>query len=113
MANTITSKVIGSGSDNKLHYHIHIASDGTNETDTVLYDNSAYVNNTALGRLLHLRVWGQTTTAAVLIFEWDQSTDAEILRVTPTGSPICIDFRKTGGGGNPNAAGATGDLILT
>lgn len=110
MPNTVTQKTLdGSGSDTYVSRNIHINSDGSEETDLVIFDNSAFIADVSKGRLISLKASGDSCD---LIFEWDQSTDSEIIRINP-GSGIDIDFIKLGGGGNPNGSGATGDLLLT
>ena len=112
MANTITQTTLaGVGSDMQISRLIHITSDGSEETDLVIFDNSAFVADVSKGRLLKVKAFGNT---CVCILEWDQTTDAEVCRFTPEGT-FCLDFMKYGGltGSNPAAAGATGDLLLT
>jgi hypothetical protein len=110
MANTVTQTTIeGSSSDALISRVIHITSDATEETDLVIFDNSAFAADTSIGRLLSVEANG---SPCVCILEWDQTTDSEIIRFNPADG-FKFDFLKNGGGGNPNAAGATGDLLLT
>lgn len=109
MANTVTQRTLFGGADTKDVYRsIHIVSDGTEETDLVIYDNSAFIADTSKGSLQ--QVW-LTGDAAVVRLEWDQTTDSPIL--SADGDSGHFDFRGFGGIGNPGAAGATGDIVLT
>lgn len=110
MANTKTQTTIeGSGSDTFISRVIHISSDGTEETDLVIFDNSAFIADASKGRLLCVKANGSNCSC---ILEWDQTTDSEIIRFTPADG-FEHDFICLGGGGNPNGSGATGDLLLT
>jgi len=110
MANTIMQRtLVGGGSDDNIYRLIHIISDGSEETDLVIYDNSTLTNNVAKGSLK--QVWLAGSDALVRL-EWDQTTDAPIFSGNPINSPY-FDFRAFGGITNPNGAGATGDILLT
>lgn len=110
MANTITQRTVyGTGSDKLIIRHIHIVSDGTEETDLVVYDNSAFVADVAKGRLLKVQAQGDSSTCRL---EWDQSTDSPILSCNPDAG-VDIDFSCFGGVTNPGGTGATGDIVLT
>ena len=111
MANTVTQKTLnGSGTDLYITRVIQIASDGTEEADLVIFDNSTFCNDVSKGRVVYLELWG---SACECIFEWDQTTDSEIVRTNPNEGNAKFDFVKIGGGRNPNGAGATGDILLT
>lgn len=112
MANTVTQTTLnGSGSETYISRLIHIFSDGTEEADLVIFDNSAFAADVSKGRLLFVEANG---SACSCILEWDQTTDAEICRFTPEDG-FKLDFASIGGltGKNPGAAGATGDIVLT
>jgi|SRR3990167_2137676 len=110
MANTVTQRtLVGGGDDKNIIRLIHIVSDGTEEADLVIYDNSAFIANTAKGRLDQVMVMGD---AGVLRLEWDQTTDSPALSLNASNGTH-FDFRPFGGIGNPNGTGATGDLLLT
>lgn len=110
MANTVTQRtLIGSGSDKNIVRLIHIVSDGSEETDLVVYDNSAFIADTAKGRLDRVLVCGD---AATIRLEWDQTADSPALSVNPSNG-IDFDLRQFGGIPNPNGSGATGDLVLS
>lgn len=110
MANTITQRTLmGAGSDRNVYRLIHIASDGTEETDTVIYDNSAFVADTARGSLRQVWLSGDP---AVIRLEWDQTADS-VAFAGSADNGVHYDFRGFGGIPNPGAAGATGDLVLS
>jgi hypothetical protein len=110
MANTVTQRtLVGSGSDKNIVRLIHILSDGTEESDLVVYDNSAFVADVTKGRLVEVLVSGSDCVARL---EWDQTTDSPAFAFNPAnGGHWC--FEKFGGISNPGGTGATGDLVLT
>lgn len=110
MVNAVTQRTIyGGGSMKYIIRTINISSDGSEETDLVVYDNSTFMNNTAKGRLMSAEATGSSCQCTL---EWDQSTDVPICAFDPSTSPI-IDFSDMGGFANPNGTGATGDIVLT
>lgn len=111
MANTNTLRTLhGAGSSKKIIRMVNIVSDGTEETDLVVYDNSAFVGDTSKGKLMRLWVTGSWTGAVRL--EWDQTADSAVISLGK-GDSSYMDFRSFGGISNPGGAGATGDLVLT
>lgn len=111
MANTNTLRTLyGGGDSKKIIRSVHIVSDGTEETDLVVYDNSAFVANTAKGKVTRIWVSGSWTGAVRL--EWDQTTDSPIASFGK-GDSGYRDYRSFGGITNPNGTGATGDIVLT
>ena len=110
MANTVTQRTImGAGSDKNIIRSVHIVSDGSEETDLVIYDNSAFVADVSKGNLKQVWLSGN---AATLRLEWDQTTDSPAFAGGPENGNYW-DFRGFGGIPNPNGTGATGDLVLT
>jgi len=110
MVNTVTQRtLIGSGSDRNILRSIHISSDGTEEADLVVYDNSTFIADTSKGALLEMWVSGSD---CIVRLEWDQSTDSPAFVANPS-TGTYWDFRSFGGVTNPNGTGATGDLVLT
>ena len=100
---------MGAGSDKIIVRSIHVVSDGSEEADLVVYDNSAFVADVTKGRLLSIWASGSDCNARL---EWDQDTDAPAFVVNPSnGGHWC--FERFGGIDNPAGAGATGDLVLT
>lgn len=110
MANTVTQRTLyGSGSDKYIIRAIHIVSDGSEETDLVIYDNSAFVNSVLRGAVECVTISG---SSSVVRLEWDQTADSIILSADPSsGAKYC--FKDFGGITNPGGAGATGDILLT
>lgn len=112
MANTITqSTIINGGTLAGSHVvkRIVIVSDGSEETDLVIYDNSAHIADVSKGTVRRIEAHG---SSCQLIFEWDQTTDFVVAAVDPSSGPV-LDFRRIGGIRNPGGTGATGDLVLT
>lgn len=110
MANTVTQRTLmGAGKDKNVLRLIHIVSDGSEETDLVVYDNSTLVNDVTKGVLKKVWISGNDCVARL---EWDQTTDAPAFAGNPsTGGHW--NFEEFGGIGNPGGSGATGDLLLT
>jgi len=110
MPNTVTQRtLLGSGSDKNIIRLVHVVSDGSEETDLVVYDNSAFVNDVTKGRLVKAWISGSDCIARL---EWDANTDAPAFSFNPSnGGHWC--FKDFGGIDNPGGTGATGDLLLT
>jgi hypothetical protein len=89
---------------------MHLASDGTEETALVVYDNSAFKADVTKGKVLQMWIAGSYTGSLVL--EWDQTANSPIM-VFGKGDGGHYDFRNFGGIQNPGATGATGDVVLT
>lgn len=110
MPNTVTQRtLVGSGKDKTIVRLINIVSDGSEETDLVIYDNSTLVADTSKGRLVELMVSGSSCQGQL---EWDQTTDSPVFTFDPANGTTW-DFSSFGGISNPNGTGATGDLLLT
>lgn len=110
MANTVTQRtLVGSSNSRNVIRMIHIISDGTEESDLVVYDNSAFVADVSKGNLEQVYVMGD---AAVVRLEWDQTADSPAISVDAANGTH-FDFRQFGGISNPNGTRATGDLVLT
>jgi adhesin HecA-like repeat protein len=110
MANATTQRtLLGSGSDKTIVRLINIVSDGSEETDLVIYDNSTLVADVTKGRLVE--IWASGSSCQVLL-EWDQTTDSPVFTLDPANGNYW-DFRSFGGIDNPAGTGATGDLLLT
>ena len=110
MANTVTQRTVyGEASTKEVVRLITIVSDGSEETDLVIYDNSALIADVSAGSVMEIEASG---SSCQLLFEWDQATDSPIAALDPAASPrLC--FRRFGGISNPGATGATGDVVLT
>lgn len=110
MPNTITQRTVHGGGNSRLIVRlINIISDGSEETDTIVYDNSTFINDVTRGNLLKVQATG---SSCVCRLEWDQTTDSPVISLDPAQSQeLC--FREFGGISNPGGTGATGDLVLT
>jgi len=105
---SMTSRtLVGSGSEKVLVLLRTIT--GADETNTIIYDNSAFVNNTAKGNLMGYMISGSDSLVSLA---WDQTTDSPIVSVNPVNSPKA-NYKKFGGIHNPNGTGATGDMLVT
>lgn len=110
MANTVTQRTLVGSDDSPIIVRlINIVSDGSEETDLVVFDNSAFSNKPAKGSLVKVQASG---SSCVLRLEWDQTTDSPIVSLDPSKSQIMC-FKDFGGIVNPNGTGATGDILLT
>lgn len=111
MANTVTqTKVIDAGTGNGwVVKKIEVVSDGTEETDLVVYDNSDHINVVSVGVLKKIEMNGSDCSVQL---EWDQTTDSPIVAFNPSTGQT-MDFNPIGGFKNPAGTGATGDLLLT
>ncbi len=106
----VTSRTLVGGGDNKVLVLL-VTISGADETGTVIYDNSAFVNNPGKGSLAKYSISGSDSLVSLA---WDQTTDSPIVSVNPVNSPK-MDFKKFGINGiaNPNGTGATGDIVVT
>lgn len=110
MPNTVTQRTLfGDATTKTVVRLINIVSDGDEESDLVIYDNSALIANTAKGNLLSLKAMGSSCQC---LLEWDQSTDSPIVSFDPANT-VDMCFKSFGGINNPNGSGATGDIVLT
>lgn len=117
MANTVTNTRISANKARVIQY-ITIASDGTEETDLVIYDSSAVA--TALGiddpldcTILSIYATVSAAATARVKLEFDATTDVLALDIPVQTSPIKNDFSKVGGLANTAGTGITGDITLT
>lgn len=108
MANTITQRDQFVG-PYRVYRFVHIVSDGSEETDLIVFDRSTYDSVTNQGRVMSIRACGST---CVCRLEWDQSTDSPISSFDPAYSQYMC-YEKLGGICNPGGTGATGDILLT
>jgi len=119
MANTITKQTLADGERN-LIVKVHLASDGTEETDLVLIDVSDY-NGAASGGLRH--PWTEVkiekidftglANAASLTFSWDADANVKAFTVNPGNNSSPLDWCRVGGLINNAGTGKTGDILLT
>lgn len=112
MANTVTQRTLFGDASSKLVVRsIHVVSDGTEETDLVIYDNSAFVADVTKGKVMLCHMSGAYTGAVRL--EFDATTDVPITSFGIGDGSGDHDFRWFGGIKNPNGTGNTGDILLT
>lgn len=123
MANTVTqTNLLVLPGSRELIKMVAIASDGTEETDLVVYDSSAVATTLGISDPLNCRLLAVkavvassviTTAAPVVHLEWDATTDVLCLPLTGGSDSIDMDFRDIGGLKNPAGTGITGDITLT
>lgn len=112
MANSITQETVyGSATSELIVRRLVINGDGSTDTNLVVYDNSALINDVSKGSLTKIIAIGAGNLATFSL-KWDQTTDYFITYVNYP-RPGVIDFSDFGGIKNPNQAGATGDILLS
>lgn len=110
MVNTVVQRTLsGSPSDKNVYRLINLSSDGSEESDLVIFDNSDFINQVGKGKLM--QVWASGSSCQITL-EWDQGTDSPIVNFDPAYVQY-LDFRSIGGISNPNGASATGDIVMT
>lgn len=116
MANVVTNTRTVTGKNTVVQY-ITLASDGSEETDLVVYDSSAVA--TALGiadplmcSIKAITISSSVSTASRINLEFDASTDVLAFSVP---SSVCkhLCFQKIGYLKNTAGSGITGDILLT
>lgn len=117
MANTITTATLLAGPKEAIIY-VTIASDGTEETATVLYDSSAIA--TAAGdsdpldsTIISVYASASAASTARVKLLWDASTDVLAFDIPVCTNPTKANFRCIGGLPNQGATGKTGDILIT
>ncbi len=123
MSNTITNTTIVKGRDLVIN-QIAISSDGSEETDLVVYDSSAVA--TLLGKsdplscnIQRIQIaWQKAANLTSWTIEYDATTDILALPIQLGASLnpyLDMDFRGQGGIVNlaNGTTGATGDVLLT
>lgn len=116
MANTITStRVVTSRA--LVVYYVTIASDGTEETDTVVYDSSAVASAIGISdpltcNLLSVYASVSAASTARVKLEFDATTDVLAIDCPPD-RIVNKDFRCIGGLKNTAGTGITGDITIT
>ena len=116
MANTVTSSVISTSLKEAIVYTT-ISSDGTEETDLVIYDSSAVATTVGTTDPLDsaiISVYASVSAAATARawLEWDATTDVLAFDI-PAANPVKANFRAIGGLPNQAGSGITGDITLT
>jgi hypothetical protein len=116
MANTITTTYLHKGPGDVVLY-VALASDGTEETATVIYDSSAVA--TAIGiadpsdsTIMSIKAYvGSAATARAQLL-WDATADVLAHTLIP-GQQTEVCYKKVGGLPNQGGDGKTGDILLT
>lgn len=110
----VTKMVVGTS---KVLMYISIDSDGTEETDLVVYDSSAIA--TLLGKTdpLFCKInsihYSTNSLLGVVKLEWDASTDVLAWALPANGGSNYFCFHDFGGLNNTAGSGITGDITLT
>lgn len=112
MANVLVNTLLINSNIVKVLYFT-LQSDGTNETDYVLYDSSLLnISDPLDSTLLEVQGVVSTQSTARVRLEWDATEDVLAFAV-PLTIPFQFDFKSIGGLTNTAGAGKTGDLTLT
>ena len=112
MPNTISQRTLFGDANTKIVARsIHIISDGTEVTDLVIYDNSAFIADVTKGKVIAIHTSG--SFAGSLRFEFDATTDTPITSMGIGDNAGTHHFEEFGGIKNPGGAGVTGDITLT
>lgn len=120
MANTITpaspSADVFTAREATLYWVL--ASDGTNETATIVYDSSvvaalAGVTDPLKSRILEIYGSCNAASTARVKLLWDASTDVQAIEIPCATNATKGNFRKFGGLINRGGTGITGDILIT
>lgn len=116
MANTITNtRTVAS--ERKIIQYVCIDSDGTEETDLVVYDSSAVATVLGISDPLNCTITTvrYTTNSAVGVvhLEFDANTDVLAHALSYGGNPTNMNYNDIGGLKNTGSTGKTGDITLT
>jgi hypothetical protein len=117
MANTITSKTV-IASPSKAVLYITLASDGTEETGTVIYDSSAIATaagdtDTLDSTIVSISAIVSAASTARATLLWDATTDVLAYAIPGATGHISQDYSYMGGLANQGGTGKTGDILLT
>lgn len=115
MGNTVTNTRLLASTTRTLQY-VCIDSDGTEETDLVVYDSSAVATALGIADPLTCKINGiyysSNSKLGVMHLEWDATTD--VLALPLSGEDMQhLDFRPIGGLKNTGSTGITGDITFT
>lgn len=117
MVNVVTNTRVALGNRSVIQ-QIQIASDGSEETDLVVYDSSAVaaalfpVRTNPLNCAIRRIMYSTNSKLAVVHIEWDASTDV-LAWSMPAGGDGVYDFSSFGALKNVAGSGITGDIVLT
>lgn len=116
MANTITNtrSILG---DKHVVQYVTIASDGSQETDLIIYDSSVVATALGIADPLHCFINGiqysSNSALGVIKIEFDATTDILAWAFPFGGEYMELDFTKFGGLQSTGNTGKTGDILLT
>lgn len=116
MSNTITNVYLG-GNRHRCTKYITLASDGSEETDYILYDSSDAASTYSFtdptdSCIEYIYATSSCASTARLKLEWDAGTDVLAMDLPPS-QVVYYDFRAHGGLPNQGGSGITGDITLT
>lgn len=115
MANIITNTRLHVGVKNVIQY-VCIASDGTQETDLIIYDSSVVAGLLGITDPLDCKInsvqFISNSKLGVFTLEWDATTDVLAIPL-PNENPMEMCFKGVGGLKNTAGAGKTGDISFT
>lgn len=116
MANTINQTTLVQGKKKIVRY-VTLVSDGTEETDLVIYDSSALNTVDPLTcKIVEIagvvQILDNTAVDVSVYLEFDATTDVHAISL-PIGRPFCLNFDHFGGLKNYAGSGITGDIVLT
>ena len=117
MVNIVTNTRVALGNRSVIQ-QIQIASDGSEETDLVVYDSSAVaaalfpVRTNPLNCAIRRIMYSTSSKLAVVRIKWDATADV-LAWAMPAGGDGVFDFSSFGALKNPAGTGITGDIMLT
>ena len=115
MPNTISNRTLLAGKKEATIY-MTLTSDGTEETDYVLYDSSAIATSALDSDTLDCTIldcfYSISSATGFFLLEFDADTDIAALSL-PANKAGKLCFREFGGLPNNGGTGKTGDITLT
>lgn len=116
MANTITNTRLLANERRVIQY-ICISSDGTEETNLIIYDSSVVATAIGIADPLKCTIvrarYVSTSALGTVHLDFDATTDVLALAMPYNGSSMDMDFKDIGGLKNTAGTGITGDILLT
>lgn len=117
MANTINQTKLGGDQGRVRTTYLTLVSDGTEETDLIIYDSSARnvtdpLNCTLLEVSGLVQILDASAVDVSVYLEFDATTDVHAISL-PINRPFKFNFAKHGGLTNYAGSGKTGDITLT
>ncbi len=116
MPNTNTNTRLIVGNRHVVQY-LCIDSDGSEETDLVIYDSSVVATALGIPDSLNCAInsitYSTNSLLGVVKLEWDASTDVLAFALPAAGNSETFCFEKFGSLKNTAGSGKTGDITLT